>query len=80
MKCVVCKSPEVRKKKVEEEIKLDNDIALYPLKVLVCDNCGERYYDRKTLAHLEELKEKLKEKKVGIEVVGKVLRVSGTPI
>jgi YgiT-type zinc finger domain-containing protein len=80
MKCVVCKSPDVKKKKVEEELKVDNDIALYDIEVLVCSNCGERYYDRGTLTHLEDLKEKLKEKKVGLEVVGKVLRVSGTLI
>jgi YgiT-type zinc finger domain-containing protein len=80
MKCVVCKSPDVKKKMVEEELKVGSDIALYNIEVMVCGNCGERYYDRKTLTHLEELKEKLKEKKVGLEVVGKVLRVSGTPV
>ncbi|MEE9594413.1 MAG: YgiT-type zinc finger protein [Candidatus Hydrothermarchaeales archaeon] len=76
MKCVICKSPDVVEKEVEEEIRLDGDIAIYPIKTKVCNNCGERYYDRKTMAQLEEVKDKLKKKELSLRVVGKVLRVS----
>jgi YgiT-type zinc finger domain-containing protein len=76
MKCVICKSPDVVEKKVEEEIRVNSDIVLYPIKIKVCNNCGERYYDREAMALLEEAKDKLKKKKLGLQVVGKVLRVS----
>ncbi|MCL5267962.1 MAG: YgiT-type zinc finger protein [Bacteroidetes bacterium] len=49
MKCVVCKSPDIELRKVEEEIRVDTDIVLIPIEVLVCQNCGERYYDRQAI-------------------------------
>ncbi len=42
----MCKSSDIVEKEVEEEIKVNSDIALYPVKVKVCNSCGERYYDR----------------------------------
>ncbi len=54
MKCVICNSPDIKVKKVQEEIKQQSDIVLVPLEVLVCHNCGERYYDRKTTKKIEE--------------------------
>ncbi len=76
MKCIVCKSSDIVEKEVEEEIKLNSDIALYPIKIKVCNNCGERYYDRKTMQLLEGVRDKLKHRKLKLEVVGEVLRVS----
>ena len=75
MKCVVCKSPDIQMKTVEEEIEIGNDIILIPVDVLVCSNCGERYYDRKTLKKIEELKSKLSSHDLKIEEVGKVFKV-----
>jgi YgiT-type zinc finger domain-containing protein len=43
MKCVICGSPDIKEKNVE------NDIVMVSIKTLVCGSCGERYYDRKTL-------------------------------
>jgi len=74
MKCVVCKSPDIEKKNVEEEIKLGKDIILVPIEVLVCNNCGERYYDSRTMKKLEEIKSRLEKKDLAVEDVGKVLR------
>lgn len=74
MKCVVCKSPDIRPKKVEEEIKIEENIVLIPIEVLVCQNCGERYYDRKTMMKLEEIRIKVGKKAMDVEDVGKVLR------
>ncbi len=77
MKCVICKSSDVVEKEVEEEIRVNSDITLYPIKTKVCNSCGERYYDRETMALLEEVRGKLKKKELNLQVVGKVLRVSG---
>jgi YgiT-type zinc finger domain-containing protein len=43
MKCVICYSPNIEQKTVNEEIWVGDDVALIPLNVLVCNNCGERY-------------------------------------
>jgi YgiT-type zinc finger domain-containing protein len=74
MKCVICKSSEIEIKKVDEEIKLGSDIFLVSVQVLVCLNCGERYYDTKAMRKLEEMREKLRRKAVDVEDVGKVKR------
>ena len=74
MKCVVCKSPDIQMKTVEEEIEIGNEIILIPVDVLVCLNCGERYYDRKTIKKIEELKSKASSHDLKIEVVGKVFK------
>jgi len=74
MKCVVCNSSNIEMKSVEEEIRSDKDILLIPLKVLVCLSCGERYYDRKTMKKIEEMRSKLKKHDLRVEEVGKVLR------
>lgn len=53
MKCVVCKSTDIEKKQIEEEIRAKNDIVLVPMAVLVCVNCGERYYDQQAIRKIE---------------------------
>lgn len=74
MKCVICKGSDIQMKMVEEEIKHDKDIVLIPLEVLVCLSCGERYYDRKTMRKLEDIRAKLRIQELEVEDVGKVLR------
>ena len=74
MKCVICKSSDILMKRVEEEIKSGEDIVLLPMEVLVCRNCGERYYDRKTMQKLEKMRDRLTKKDVELEDVGRVLR------
>jgi hypothetical protein len=61
-------------KSVEEEIRSDKDILLIPVEVLVCLSCGERYYDKKTMRKIEEMRSKLKQHDLKVEEVGKVLR------
>ena len=58
MKCVVCHGNEIESMDVKEEIVIDDDIVYIPIKVPVCKTCGERYYDRRTIRFLEEIKEK----------------------
>jgi YgiT-type zinc finger domain-containing protein len=64
-------------KMVEEEIKHGKDIVLIPMEVLVCLSCGERYYDRKTMRKLEDIRAKLRIQELEVEDVGKVLRSKG---
>lgn len=74
MKCVVCNSSNVEMKVVEEEIRSDKDILLVPLEVLVCLGCGERYYDRKAMKKIEEMRLKLKRRDLKVKEVGKVFK------
>jgi YgiT-type zinc finger domain-containing protein len=72
MKCVICKSPDIQRKEVQEEIKTGGDIVLIPLEILVCLNCGERYYDRKSMKKIEELKQRVIKHELRVKEVGKV--------
>jgi len=74
MKCVICKGSDIQNKMIEEEIKSGRDIVLVALDVLVCMNCGERYYDRNTMRKIEDVRSRLKQKDLEVEEVGKVLR------
>ena len=74
MKCVICNSSIIEKKHVEEEIRDGNNVVLIPLEVLVCRQCGERYYTRQIMKKLEEIEEKIKEKKISLKEVGRVLK------
>ncbi len=74
MKCIVCKGSDIELKTVDEQIRTERDIVLVPMKILVCSNCGERYYDRKSMRMIEEMRNKLKNKELGVEEVGKVMR------
>ena len=74
MKCVICKSSDIQKRPVEEEVKQANDIVLIPMEVMVCQQCGERYYDTKAMRRLEEMRAKLRKKDLAVEDVGRVLR------
>ena len=76
MKCVVCKSSDIELKTVDEQIKTERDIILVPMNILVCSNCGERYYDRKSIRKIEEIRNKLKNKELEVEEVGKVMRAN----
>ena len=70
MKCVICHSEDIKEKLVEEEIRKETDFILIPVKVLVCLQCGERYYSRNTMRYLEEFEQKLKS--IELIEVGKV--------
>ena len=76
MKCIICNSPNIEKRAVEEEIRLGEDVVLVPVEVLVCLSCGERYYDRRTIKFLEEIEDKIVAKQVNLRSVGQVLKAS----
>jgi len=75
MHCIICHSPEIKRKRVTEEIPRNSDIIFVPISVLVCMNCGERYYDRKTMQYLEKTRSKLQQQSIQLKEIGKVLEL-----
>jgi YgiT-type zinc finger domain-containing protein len=61
-------------KTVEEEIRWGNNILLVQMEVLICLNCGERYYDKKAMKKIEETRSRLQKRDLEMEEVGKVFR------
>lgn len=76
MRCVICHSPDIETREVEESIWLDEDVILLPIRVLVCTNCGERYYDRRTMQRLEQLEQQARDNRTSLHPVGVVRRLS----
>ena len=74
MKCVVCKGSDIELKTVDEQIRTERDIILVPMNILVCSNCGERYYDRQSMRKIEEIRKKSKNKELDVKEIGKVMR------
>jgi len=73
MKCVICHGDKIEPKDVHEELAVGNDVVYASVRALVCQTCGERYYDRRAMHFLEEAEKKLKEGKAELREVGKVL-------
>jgi YgiT-type zinc finger domain-containing protein len=76
MKCVVCKGSDIEIKTVDEQIRKGRDIILVPMSILVCSNCGERYYDRKSMRKIEDIRNKVQNQELDVEEVGKVMRAN----
>ena len=76
MKCVICKSPDVKEKKVDEEIRVKNDVVFIPITVISCQNCGEKYYDRRNMKLLEDVEASIKKHRISLKVIGRVLKAS----
>ncbi|MBI3947972.1 MAG: YgiT-type zinc finger protein [Armatimonadetes bacterium] len=73
MRCIVCQGDDVEMVDVQEQVRFGSDIVCVPLRTLVCQTCGERYYDRRTMRHLEGIERELDEGKVALRDVGRVL-------
>lgn len=78
MKCVICHSPDIEEREVEETVWLEEDAILLPIRVLVCLNCGERYYDRRTMQRLEQLEWQARNNRDALRPVGVVRRLSAS--
>ena len=74
MKCVICKGSDIELKIVDEQIRTGKDIVLLPMNILVCSTCGERYYDRKSMKKIEQVRSKLKNQNLEVKQVGKIMR------
>ena len=75
MKCIICHGDRVSEAEVFEEIGLGSDIVRVPVTVMLCRNCGERYYTRATLRHLESVQKDIANDRARLHEVGKVLQV-----
>jgi YgiT-type zinc finger domain-containing protein len=75
MKCVICHGDEIIEQRVEEEIRTLNDIVLAPISCLVCQTCGERYYDTDTMLYLEKVRAELRSGELHLKQVGKVMAI-----
>ena len=78
MKCVICHGDEIISSEIKEELVSGTDIVQVPIRVLVCQQCGERYYDRRTMRLLDELEGRLKRNELPLKEVGRVLLCTGT--
>ena len=77
MKCVICHGDDIHAKAVHEDIERGNDVIRIPIETLVCAQCGERYYDRKTMRRLEQIRQSLSQERTGLLEIGKVLVCKG---
>ena len=77
MKCVICHGDDIHAKAVHEDIGRGNDVIRIPVETLVCAQCGERYYDRKTMRRLEQIRQSLSQERTGLLEIGKVLVCKG---
>jgi YgiT-type zinc finger domain-containing protein len=77
-KCVFCHGEDIREQTVNEELQLNSDIVYAPVSCLVCQTCGERYFDRPTVRHLEKLRAELRSGQVPLKQVGKVLMIESS--
>lgn len=80
MRCIICHSTDISVRRVNEQLARGEDMVLVPVEVLVCNNCGERYYDRRTMQRLEEIEDAIDAGRVSLERVGEVLRIREKPI
>jgi YgiT-type zinc finger domain-containing protein len=67
-------------RQVNEQVARGEDVILVPVEVLVCNNCGERYYDRRIMLRLEQIEDAIGAGRVPLERVGEVLRLTGEPV
>jgi YgiT-type zinc finger domain-containing protein len=74
MKCIICHGDEVSPAEVFEEIAVGSDIVRVPVTVMLCRRCGERYYTRANMRHLECVRDDVANKRAQLDEVGKVLQ------
>ncbi len=74
MKCIICHGEEVSLAEVFEEIAVGSNIVRVPLAVMQCRACGERYYTRANMRHLESVREEIANQRAHLDEVGKVLQ------
>jgi len=63
-----------RVSEVMERLEVGADIVQVRVQVPVCQTCGERYYDRATMRHLEGVERELREGSGKTHETGRVLQ------
>ena len=77
MKCVICKTGDVRASgEHRAEVKVGADRLLVRVEAEVCDECGEIYYSADVLRQLEKVREDFSRRAIAPPSVGKVYQVS----
>lgn len=77
MKCLVCHGQDVELERVEEHIQVGEDLVRVPIETLVCQTCGERYYDRQMMSYLERVERQVKAGEGRLREVGRLMRSAG---
>lgn len=75
MRCVLCKTGEVRPATVQAETKVGPDRLLVTVEAEVCPECGEAYYSPEALRTLEQIREDFARKAISPASIGKVYQV-----
>jgi len=75
MKCVICKTGEVKPTSVEAEVKVGSDRLLVLVEAEVCQQCGEAYYSPEVVRQLEKVREDFARKAISPASIGKVYQV-----
>ncbi len=75
MKCVICKTGEVKPTSVEAEVKVGSDRLLVLVEAEVCQQCGEAYYSTEVVRQLEKVREDFARKAISPTSIGKVYQV-----
>lgn len=73
MKCVICHSEDIFEENVMEEFKHGNDVIFVPIQTKVCSSCGERYYSKQTVRHMEDIERQIESNELSLKEVGKVM-------
>jgi YgiT-type zinc finger domain-containing protein len=77
MKCVICKTGEVRTAAGHRaEVKVGPDRLLVMVEAEVCDECGEVYYSAEALRQLEKVREDFSQRAIAPPSIGMVYQVS----
>ena len=76
MKCVICKTGDVKKASVQAEIKVGYDHLLVTVQAEACTECREPYYTSDTMRYLERLRDEFTRKEIAPALVGKVYEIS----
>ena len=73
MRCIICHGDDIQPANTQEELRIEKNIVRVPIHVLVCLTCGERYYDRRTIRSLEEVRKEIQAGKSNLQEIGKIL-------
>ena len=72
MKCVVCHGDRIEPTTVKETIQVGSDLLFVSVETPVCQTCGERYYDRRTVQYLEDVEADARAGRGTLREVGKL--------
>jgi YgiT-type zinc finger domain-containing protein len=76
MKCVICKTGEIRAATVQAEIKAGLDRLIVSVEGEVCLECGEAYYSAEAMRYLERVRDDFIHKTLAPASVGTVYQIS----